>query len=141
MHPRDVQLQVAIAARKLDGVDALPLLLQVLAKCGDDKLIPHIVWQNLQPLLEDHAAAFVALVRKTDLAKTPNLAALLPRAIERLLGSKKFDSPAVAGLVVLLCEDKSTNPANASRLSGADRRQGTNGRDFRRQAIFLVGKT
>src|SRR5204862_1817428 len=48
----DVLLQVAIAARKITGLDAMPILLDVLAHCGDDKLIPHIVWQNLHPLLE-----------------------------------------------------------------------------------------
>src|SRR5207253_8513481 len=40
----DVRLQVAIAARKLAGVEPLPLLLQVLSVSGDDKLIPPIVW-------------------------------------------------------------------------------------------------
>ncbi len=40
------------------GVEAMPLLLRVLAHCGDDKLIPAIVWQNLHPLLEDQATGF-----------------------------------------------------------------------------------
>src|SRR6185437_4480026 len=48
----DVLLQVAIAARKIEGVDPIPTLLEVLSVCGDDKLIPVIVWQNLHPLLE-----------------------------------------------------------------------------------------
>ena len=46
-----MRLQVAIAARKIEGLEPLPLLVEVLANAGDDKLIPHIVWQNLHPLL------------------------------------------------------------------------------------------
>jgi hypothetical protein len=46
---KDVQLQVAIAAGKLANIDPLPVWTQVLANCGDDPLIPHIVWQNLHP--------------------------------------------------------------------------------------------
>ena len=61
---REVQLQVAIAARRLKitamqlgfisefDLDAMPILFNVLTHCGDDKLIPHIVWPNLHPLLE-----------------------------------------------------------------------------------------
>src|SRR5262249_12649779 len=51
----DVRLQVAIAARKIEGIEPVSLLTQVLSKSGEDKLIPHIVWQNLHPLLEESA--------------------------------------------------------------------------------------
>lgn len=80
----DVQLQVAIAARKIDGVEPIPVLVDVLAKCGDDELIPHVVWQNLHPLLPDNSAMFLAEVKKHDLKKTPNLAKIMPRVTERL---------------------------------------------------------
>src|SRR5262249_39556858 len=43
----DVKLQWAVAARKVETVNALTTLLDVLREAGDDKLIPHIVWQNL----------------------------------------------------------------------------------------------
>jgi hypothetical protein len=33
----DVQVQVAIAARKIEGADPLPLLVEVLAHCGEDR--------------------------------------------------------------------------------------------------------
>jgi hypothetical protein len=55
----DVKLQVAIAARKIEGIDAMPLLVKVLASCGDDKLIPNIVWQNLHPMLEKDGDRFM----------------------------------------------------------------------------------
>ena len=54
----EVQLQVAIASRKIAGCDALPVLANVLTHCGQDKLIPAIVWPNLQPLLEKESARF-----------------------------------------------------------------------------------
>ncbi|HKB42005.1 MAG TPA: hypothetical protein VKD72_36600, partial [Gemmataceae bacterium] len=92
----DVLLQVAIAARKVEGLDALPLLMKVLSACGNDKLIPPIVWQNLHPLLEGYGEAFLAIVEKIDLKKSPQVAAILPRAVERLLGSRRRPGLAVA---------------------------------------------
>ena len=56
----DVQLQVAIASRKIEGFDALPSG-DVLAHCGHDKLIPSIAWPNLHPLLETDSARFAEL--------------------------------------------------------------------------------
>jgi hypothetical protein len=85
----DVRLQVAIAARKVKGLDPLPVLVTVLANSGDDKLIPHIVWQNLHPLLETRSAEFLAEVKKYDLKTTPSLAKIMPRVTERILAAKK----------------------------------------------------
>src|SRR5262249_45732401 len=48
----EVQLQVAIASRKIKGLDPLPVLAEVLERCGQDKIIPSITWNNLHPLLE-----------------------------------------------------------------------------------------
>src|SRR5262249_20207156 len=62
----DVQLQVAIAARKIDGMQPLPLLLAALSLCGEDKLIPVIVWQNLHPLLEEKSGELVQQLEKAD---------------------------------------------------------------------------
>ena len=54
--------QAAIAAGRITrrkdappvdfSFDPLEVLVRVLATAGDDKLIPHIVWNNLQPMLE-----------------------------------------------------------------------------------------
>jgi putative membrane-bound dehydrogenase-like protein len=85
----DVKLQVAIAARKIEGIDAMPLLIKVLATCGNDKLIPNIVWQNLHPMLEKDGDRFMKLAKEYDLKKTPNLAKLMPRVTDRLLARKK----------------------------------------------------
>lgn len=91
----DVQLQVAIAARKFFNVDPLPVLCDVLTHCGDDKLIPHIVWQNLHPLLARDGDRFLALAARADLAQAPGLARLLPRAIDRILDNPSGNPAAV----------------------------------------------
>jgi putative heme-binding domain-containing protein len=91
----DVQLQVAIASRKIKNFDALPVLSEVLAHCGQDKLIPSIAWNNLHPLLETESRRFVSL-QKT---MTPALAALSPRIVERILSAQKPDGAAVAVLI------------------------------------------
>ena len=85
----DVKLQIAIAAGKIDGIDPLPLLVKIAASCGDDKLIPHIVWQNLHPLLETRSDDFLKEVKKYDLQKSPGLKALMPRVTERILAAKR----------------------------------------------------
>lgn len=85
----DVQLQVAIAVPKLPDVDALPVLASILATCGDDPLVPQIVWQNLHPLLEGRGADFLAEVRRYDLGTAPALRKIMPRVTERLLAPNK----------------------------------------------------
>ncbi len=92
----DVLVQVAVAARKLRGVDPLPVFAKVLASCGDDRLIPHIVWQNLHPLLEEKGEAFLAAVAKEGVKG--GVPAVLPRVAERILAGKKPDVKALAGL-------------------------------------------
>jgi putative heme-binding domain-containing protein len=98
----DVQLQVAIAARKIDGLDALPVLVDVLAHCGQDKLIPLIVWPNLHPLLEDQSGTFVKLAAKVDLKTAPALVKLMPRVLERILSRSAPDTASVAALVAMM---------------------------------------
>jgi putative heme-binding domain-containing protein len=107
----EVQVQVAIAARTLKDylevkpswkpvpLDSMPVLLDVLAHCGDDKLIPHIVWQNLHPLLEKDGDRFLELVNKIDDTKAPGLVKLMPRAIDRILGNSSSDPAALIAYV------------------------------------------
>jgi len=85
----DVMLQVAIAARKIDGIDAIPVFVDILARCGNDKLIPHIIWQNLHPILPKNSAKFLAEVKKHDLKASPALAKIMPRVTERILAGNK----------------------------------------------------
>lgn len=94
----DVQLQVAIAATKLDGADPLVVLVDVLNHCGHDKLIPAIVWPNLHPLLESQGARFAELVASHSAPASPALAAVLPRCVDRMLAGTSFDARSIAAL-------------------------------------------
>ncbi|MBL8797110.1 MAG: dehydrogenase, partial [Planctomycetia bacterium] len=111
----DVQLQVAIAARKLDGVEPAPLLAKVLTACGDDKVIPSIVWQNLHPLLEERGEHFLKLVEQADPKTAANLTGLMPRVIERVLAAKQADPAVVVALFALLADGKHANPKAAQQ--------------------------
>jgi putative heme-binding domain-containing protein len=112
---RDVQLQVAIAAGKLAGVDPLPVLMEVLAHCGDDRLIPHIVWQNVHPLLEKEHERFVQLITRDDYAGKPGVARMAPHAVERILAVKEADAAAVAHLFVSLIQGEHADREAAAR--------------------------
>jgi len=95
----DVQLQVAIASRKVEGIDAIPLLLEVASNCRDDSLIPKIVWQNLQPLIGDSAEKFSAALDTIGQTPGPGFQAILPRALERLVSGKVPNAKAVVSLL------------------------------------------
>ena len=108
----DVQLQVAIASRKIEDFDALPVLVDVLAHCRHDKLIPAIVWPNLHPLLETNGARFAELALKVPdlqyqpLPRSPEvwplppaLVTLMPHIIERVLSATPPNSKAAALLL------------------------------------------
>jgi putative membrane-bound dehydrogenase-like protein len=97
----NVMLETVVAvgsSSKNEG--KIPTLVHVLANCGDDKLIPHVVWQNLHPLLEDHADEFISSVRMANTHKstTKPLVDVIPRAIERLLASKKSNAKQIGEL-------------------------------------------
>lgn len=80
----DVQLQVAIAAAKLQHIDRLQCWVDILATCGDDPLLPNIVWQNLHPSLPDASDRLLELVAAVDLEQAPGLAAMLSHVAEKL---------------------------------------------------------
>ncbi len=103
----EVALQVAIDARKLDGVDAVGVLLDVLSHHGQDPVIPRIVWQNLHPLLEREgqgarfAHGFAALGprgRAGDGDRSPGHRASARRPTDRYRGGRAPGStPGVGG--------------------------------------------
>jgi putative heme-binding domain-containing protein len=91
----DVRLQIVVAARKIAGIDPIAMLLDVQRYSDRDRLIPHIVWQNLHPLLEDHQAE---VARRLDQpgGRQTGFGLLLPRLIEKLLASPKVDARIIA---------------------------------------------
>ena len=82
----DVKLQVVIAACKLDDIDPLPVLVDVLKSAGDDPVIPIIVWQNAHPLLAKDSAKFLALVKERGIKLSPEFT---KRMTERVLATRK----------------------------------------------------
>jgi putative heme-binding domain-containing protein len=115
----DVQLQVAIAARKLENQAALPILVDVLASCGQDKLIPAVVWPNMHPLLENQSAAFVELVERGSTREAPAIVKLMPRIIERILSRPEPDTASAAALASLITAQASTPTADQTRVDSA----------------------
>ncbi len=120
----DVRLQVAITAAKLKGiyadgkeqaVDPLPTLVAVLASCGEDKLIPHIVWQNLHPRLEQNAAQFVKLIGEKDRLQQKAVVDMLPRVIDRVVAVKTADPTGIAALFSLVTAPGSSSQAAAQQ--------------------------
>ncbi|MFO0880974.1 MAG: PVC-type heme-binding CxxCH protein, partial [Gemmataceae bacterium] len=108
----DVRLQVAIAATKLPGIDPIALLIEVLTQSGTDKLIPHIVWQNLHPLLGKQAGTLIALLHRRE--STPHLGLILPRLVERILAAEKAEPATLVDLYGLVRRGKSAD-TNAAR--------------------------
>ncbi|MGI8980364.1 MAG: PVC-type heme-binding CxxCH protein [Pirellulaceae bacterium] len=106
----DVKLQVIIALAK-KGKSAHSLL-SVLQNCGDDKLIPKIVWQNLYPQLED-AGDLASYLKGYGFLKSPHANEIIPRAYERMLAAKKLD-PESMGMIMILTQDAA--PVAAQRI-------------------------
>ncbi|HKS37700.1 MAG TPA: PVC-type heme-binding CxxCH protein, partial [Verrucomicrobiae bacterium] len=94
----DVQLQVVVASRKIKSFDALPVLIEVLVRCGQDKLIPPIAWNNLHPLLETDSGPFVYLIW-VKREWSPAIATLSSRMVERMLSARKPDATATATFI------------------------------------------
>lgn len=113
----DVQLQavIAVSQRKAEK-ENIETLVRGLATCGEDELIPHIVWQNLHPLLEDHPDQFVKALEVL-ISQTARAEYIGPRewaieknkvktftalAVERLLARRDFDAKPIASISALL---------------------------------------
>jgi putative membrane-bound dehydrogenase-like protein len=99
----EVQLQFAVAARKRKDNNELLVLWVTLLRARDDKLIPHIVWNNLQPLLEDRAGGFLDVMEAATVGlNAPGVKAMMPYLIDRLLARKDKDPKPIVRLLALL---------------------------------------
>jgi putative membrane-bound dehydrogenase-like protein len=101
----EVLVQVAIAARKIQGLDAMPVLIQVLDHSGKDQVLHKIVWQNLHPLLANGARRFLELITNLKSRQAAWLIEILPRAAERILAEGKAAPETMAQLVILTLQD------------------------------------
>lgn len=105
----DVKLQVAIAARKVEGIEPVGLLTEVASNCGEDSLIPKIVWQNLHPLLESGGGRFMEAIARLGKRPSVGLTAIIPRAFERMISVREPDGKVVAGLLKRLVDEKNAD--------------------------------
>lgn len=108
-HP-DVSLQVAIALGKFAGQqDPIPGWAVILQEHGNDKIIPRIVFRNLEPKLVENSADIPALFSDLDLKTNQGAREIFPRIYERLLFAPKPDSDALPWLLtqILESDDKS----------------------------------
>jgi len=109
----DVRLQVAILAPQVDYLPTVPTLLEVLHHSPKDKLIPHIVWQNLHPQLEHQTPEYLTLMQQAPYAQSEAALSLLPRAAGRILSTPGLPVEHVASLVKLLA----SQPGQAKQLA------------------------
>jgi putative heme-binding domain-containing protein len=94
------------------------VLLEILSTAGDDKLIPHIVWQNLHPLVEDQAGEILDTLARTGVSRSPAVQAAMPRLVERLLARKDPSPEPVVRLIGLLASGPQADPATAKACLG-----------------------
>ena len=90
-------------------------LLTILKQDQNDDLIPHIVWQNLHPLLEQHSLAAVDYIRDEKLNQVASVRAILPRMVDRILGRNTNDPEPVAAILGLLIDGESPDLKTASQ--------------------------
>ena len=84
--------------------DLFQIFIAALDHASDDPVLSRIVWQNLHPLLEQHAETFLELLKEPDITKNPGLLAMMPRIMDRLLGRKNFDARPVAMIIEMLAQ-------------------------------------
>ncbi|MEX1223978.1 MAG: PVC-type heme-binding CxxCH protein [Pirellulales bacterium] len=112
-----VRQQVAVAANKLSGAPAASLLAAVM-QTGDDAHLDRIVWQNLQPHLDEPVAAqWVAHL--ADQALSPGVRRTMPHLIDRVLAHDTDDPRGVVQLFELVTSGPSRDPDSARRLLDA----------------------
>jgi putative heme-binding domain-containing protein len=110
----DVRLQVAIAAGKVDGVDPVPLWLDVLAESPGDPLLPRVVWQNLHPSLVARQLDVAERLERSH-QREVGFSPLVPRAIERILISSQVN-PHVIAMLLKFVDDEDAVDILASRF-------------------------
>ena len=123
-HP-DVALQVAIALGKFaKSQDPLPGWAVILQEHGGDKIIPRIIFRNMEPLLASASADLPAVLGDLDLKSSAGARELFPRIYERLLFAPKPDAETLPWLLTRIMESGDADGASyalkatTARLAG-----------------------
>lgn len=112
----DVRLQVLIAASRLRGYDAVPLLIDRLFADADDKLIPKIAWRNLSLRLDGHEQLFLDRFAQQKGREHPALTGLWPIAFDQIVAQGGSNPSVIVSLFQLLLPPNANDPAAISRL-------------------------
>ncbi|MBT4865944.1 MAG: c-type cytochrome [Planctomycetaceae bacterium] len=116
----DVQLQRAITASKLlTGKARMTRLLEILKRHADDKLIPHVAWQNIEPLLEEDAEDFLDVIADLDAQPAVISSGMLPLLAERILARHDPNSAAIVTLLAMLTDEQTGDATGARQFLGA----------------------
>jgi len=99
-----VRLQHVIAISKYTWPRPLLIegLLFHLAQSKDDKILARVIWANLQPHLEEHSAEFVRLLETKNYLQAAPVADIVPRVVDRFLGSHKLDAKPIGRLFAVI---------------------------------------
>ncbi len=99
---RSRDLQAAIGQSKLPASrTSFANLLYLLSCSGKDKLLPHIVWNAVQPKLEGSAKEFLDVLEDGGYLESPHVLELFPRIVNRILARQKYEPELVARLLKL----------------------------------------
>jgi putative heme-binding domain-containing protein len=109
-----VKLQIAIATRDLRSDPALSLLPDILTHSGNDRLIPHIVWNNLKPRLSS-GERVEQFFKSVHLQNAPGMTRMLPHVVDFVLDQNgKTDAASLVGLAFVLNQSKSLSGRKAA---------------------------
>ena len=104
--PPDEKLQLTIAAAKIQGSEYLAepagILLSIASNSKDDKLIPHIVWQNLHPRVDRNPKVVVEQFVEWGENGFPGLDQIVPRMVERIIARNDPDPGPIVRLFRVL---------------------------------------
>ena len=108
----DVALQVAVALGKFENFDPMPGWAAILDEHGKDKIIPRIIFRNMEPRLAANAKDLPELLGNLDLKANPGAREIFPRIYERLLFTDSPDTTALPWLLSRILENN--DPAGTS---------------------------
>ncbi|MBI1323984.1 c-type cytochrome [bacterium] len=100
----DVALQAAIALGKFAKQDPLPGWSVILQEHGGDKIIPRIVFRNIEPRLAASADDLPEVLADLDLKTNPGAREIFPRIYERLLFAHPVNAKALPWLLTRILE-------------------------------------
>ena len=96
-------------------MDAVPVLIDVLANSGGDPLIPHIVWNNLQPLIDQHSGAIAhSLAQFRILIEIRHFLNLFRVCSKGMLAARDLDRVALRELFLLALHSQRPEAARRS---------------------------